>query len=117
MLMYTETIIPRNEAARISAISEDVEFAVVAGCADVIGPCDTANTYGTPFDFCGSHMFASPADFWLHKQGERSACGVLSRVSEAVPSFVIMVVKHLCGMSWGGNLEQDRVRRSVRVDR
>ena len=39
--MYTDAVIPSNEAARITTISEDIKFAVVAGCADVIWAHDT----------------------------------------------------------------------------
>jgi hypothetical protein len=33
-------VVPGDEAARITAVSEDVGFVVVAGDADVVGPCD-----------------------------------------------------------------------------
>jgi hypothetical protein len=35
-------VIPGDEAARITAVSEDVGFVVVAGGADVVGLCDFA---------------------------------------------------------------------------
>jgi hypothetical protein len=33
--MYANAVIPSDEAAWITAVSKDVGFAVVAGCADV----------------------------------------------------------------------------------
>ena len=41
--MDTDAIIPSYEAAWITTISEDVEFAIVASRTDVIRPYDTAN--------------------------------------------------------------------------
>ncbi len=65
--MYTDAFILSDEAARIIAISEDIEFAVVAGCADVIWAYDTTNTFqrdlDTSFDSCWSHVLTSPAVF------------------------------------------------------
>jgi hypothetical protein len=37
-----DIIIPGNEVARITAVSEDVGFAVVAGDTYIIGPCGFA---------------------------------------------------------------------------
>jgi hypothetical protein len=72
LFMYTDAVIPSNEAARITAISEDIEFAVVAGCADVIWAYDTTNTFrrdpGTSFDSCWSHVLTSPAVFGFPRQ-------------------------------------------------
>ena len=38
--MEANIVIPGDEATRITAVSEDVGFVVVAGDADVVGPCD-----------------------------------------------------------------------------
>jgi hypothetical protein len=70
--MYANAVIPSDEAAWITAISKDVVFAVVAGCADVIRPCDVARSFrggpGTTLDICGGYVFTSPAGFGLLRQ-------------------------------------------------
>jgi hypothetical protein len=60
-------VIPGDEAARITAVS-DVGFAVVAGDADVVGPCGFAKLGilecpGGTLDEWRRHMFVSPAEF------------------------------------------------------
>jgi hypothetical protein len=54
--MDADAVIPGYEAAWITAISEIVGFAIVAGYTDVIWPYDTANALrkdpGAPFDSC-----------------------------------------------------------------
>jgi hypothetical protein len=66
----TNIAIPGDEAARITAVSEDVGFVVVAGDADVVGPCyfDKLGMLECPsgtLDEWRRHVFVSPAEFGL----------------------------------------------------
>ena len=91
--MYTDAGIPSNEAAGISAISEDVELAIVAGYADVIWPCDIANALGAPFDLCEAMCSRTRQNFGFSGSGEMETCGVLDLSTvpfEALPSFAAM---------------------------
>lgn len=68
--MEANIVIPGDEAARITAVSEDVGFAVVAGDADVVGPCDFAKLGmlkcpGGTLDEWRRHVFVSLAEFGL----------------------------------------------------
>ena len=40
--MEANVVIPGDEAARITAVSEEVNFGVIAGDANVVRPCDLA---------------------------------------------------------------------------
>jgi hypothetical protein len=53
--MYANVVIPSDKAAWITAISKEFEVAVVAGCADVIRPCDVAKGSDTTLDSCWSN--------------------------------------------------------------
>ena len=70
--MYANAVILSDEAAWVTAVSKDVGFAVVAGCADVIWPCDVTRPSqggpGTMADSCGSHVFVNLAEFGLLRQ-------------------------------------------------
>ena len=76
--MEANIVIPGDEAARITAVSEDVGFAVVASDADVVGRCDFAKLGmleypGGTLDGWRRHVFVSPAEFGLlgQRKGRR----------------------------------------------
>ena len=76
--MEANIIVPGDEAARITAVSEDVGFVVVAGDADVVGPCDFAKLGmlecpGRTLNEWRRYVFVSPAEFGLlgRRKGRR----------------------------------------------
>jgi hypothetical protein len=65
--MYANAVILSDEAVWVTVVLKDVGFAVVAGCADVVWPCDVARPSqggpGTMVDSCGSHVFWAAVKF------------------------------------------------------
>lgn len=93
--MYTNVIIPRDETAWITAVSKDAGFAIVAGCADVIWPCDVVRlSSSVPFLTSLSPLYFLPRLF--------SLLAALSRSISGLPIFILGFPCPVVGMQSHG---------------